>query len=417
MSLSEEVARLTTPPQQAVRARGTHPTGYEPGVAYDSETGAPTVLTTGAVPRLVGEDYSSVLDSMDGFTLPEGFELRLIGASYDPYAWTRDEQYTEAPNGDRVKTPATTKAAWRYKFAIVPTEQHTTLDALALLGRLKRTPKARVKFTGESSFVTCINDWQVGKVANGLGTDDLIERLDRFFDSTMERAKDLGKRNLGEAVILVGGDLVEGCFIYPNQAHSIDRNRRQQSNIATEVFIDYLDRVTGLFEHVRVLAVPGNHGEHRVNGKRIDRHDNDDVKVIEDAARTISRDTRMQGVSFVIAQEEAALTIDIQGHITALTHGHVYGKMKGATPDQKAYEWYKNQAAGHQPVGDATLLVGNHFHHDIVKNFGSLLFVQTPAADNGSPEFADYSGTDCPAGMTTWVMNRREKFRDFEVIR
>ncbi|GAA2577531.1 hypothetical protein [Microbacterium binotii] len=399
-------------PEYASRSRAAHPKGWEPGIAFDPDSGIPTELTTPVVAKIVGDDYANILDTMQ-VELPDGYELRLVAASYDPVAWTRDAPYGEDGN----KTPAVTRPAWRYRFAVVPSEQRIELDALALLGRLKRTPKPRTQFTGDASFVTCVNDWQIGKVANGMGTPDLLERLDRYFDGVIDRAKDLGKRNLGELVILAGGDLVEGSFIYPNQAHQIDRNRRQQSNTATEVFIDYLDRVTGLFPRVRVLAVPGNHGEHRVDGRRIDRHDNDDVKVIEDAARTVSRDSRMQHVSFVIAQEQPALTMDVQGHIVALTHGNVYGKAKGATPDQKAYEWYKNMAAGHHPVGDATVLVGNHFHHDIVKNYGSLLFVQTPAADNGSPEFADYSGTDCPAGMTTFVMTERQKFRDYEVIR
>ncbi|GAA5198577.1 hypothetical protein [Microbacterium jejuense] len=416
MSLAD---RLQTPPiVQPARDRNPAPKGWEPGIAFDPDTHEPTVITTPVVPKIVGDDYESILESM-GVELPDGFELRLIAASYDPVAWTRDVPFVDHPgkDGKQTKTPAVTRPAWRYRFAVVPSEQKIELDALALLGRLKRTPKARTRFTGEASFVTPVSDWQVGKVANGKGTPELIERLDGYFDQVIDRAKDLGKRNLGEIVIPAMGDLIEGCFVYKNQSHQIDRNRRQQMNTATEVFVDYLDRVTGLFDRVRVVAVPGNHGENRFEGKRIDRHDNDDVKVIEDAARTVSRDPRMSGVSFMIANEEMALTFDVQGHIFAATHGHVYGKMKGATPDQKAYEYYRNMAAGHQPVGDATVLLGAHFHHDIVKNFGSLLMCQVPAADNGSPEFADYSGTDCPAGMTTFVVTRAQKFRDYEVIR
>ena len=281
---------------------------------------------------------------------------------------------------------------------------------------MKRTPKPRTKFTGESAFVASLNDWQFGKDAGG-GTAATLERLDGFFDMAVDRAKDLGKRNLGELVVLGGGDMVEGCAIYPNQERQIDLDRRAQATHATTAIVDFLDRMAPMFDRVRVLVVGGNHGEYRVNGKRINRHDNDDCKVFEDAARELSRDPKLQHVSFTIANEQPALTIDIQGHIVAMTHGNVYGKGKGQTPDMKAYEWYKNMAAAHHPVGDATLLVGNHFHHDLLKNWGNLLFVQTPAADGGSPEFGDYSGTDCPAGMSTWVMNAKSRFRDYEVLR
>lgn len=398
-------------PALAYRVRQPAPKGWEPGIRFDPDTALPTELTTPLVPKVVGDDYQSILDSMQ-VELPEGFELRLVAASYDPVAWTRDEAFVGGK-----KSPAVTRPAWRYRFAVVPSERRIELDVLAMLGRLKRTPKPRLQFTGEAAFVTEMNDWQFGKVADGKGTPELLERLDGFFDGVIERAKDLGKRHIGELVIPCLGDLVEGCFVYPNQSHQIDRNRRQQTNGATEVLLDYLDRVSGLFPRVRVVAVPGNHGEHRFEGKRIDRNDNDDVKVVEDVARAVSRDPRMQHVSFTIAQDQMALTLDIQGHVFAFTHGHVFAKAKGLTPDEKAYEWYKNMAAGHHPVGDATVLLTAHWHHDIVKNYGSLLLVQAPAADNGSPEFADYTGTDCPAGISTFVVTREQKFRDYEVIR
>lgn len=395
---------------QPARTRFSHPKGWEPGVKFDPTTAVPTEITSPPMPKLdTAADWEQVLETMH-VALPDGYELRLAEAKYDPAAWHRDSQYV-----DGVKAPAVTRPVWRYRFTVVQSAPLLP-DAVTILNTLKRAPKPRLKFEGESAFVTNLNDWQFGKDAGG-GTPATVERLDRFFDLTVERAKDLGKRNLGELVILGGGDMVEGCSIYPNQSHQIDLDRRAQSNQATTTIVDFLDRMAPMFDRVRVLVVGGNHGEHRVDGKRINRHDNDDCKVFEDAAREVSRDSKLQHISFTIANDQPALTIDIQGHITALTHGNVYGKGKGGDPALKAYEWYKNMAAGHHPVGDATLLVGSHFHHEIVKNWGTLLFVQNPAADGGSPEFADYSGTDCEPGLSTWVMNAQSRFRDYEVIR
>jgi hypothetical protein len=391
-------------PDQPARTRFSHPKGWEPGITFDPTTQVPVEITSPPVPKVDGDDWSSVLDSMD-FRLPDGYSLRLIAASYDPYAWTRQNV------GDK----ATTAPAWRYKFAVTEASD-VPVDGVAVLDRIKRSSKPRVKFDGEASFVTNLNDWQLAKEAGG-GIEATIERLDAYFDMTLERAKDLGRHNLGELIVLGGGDIVEGCAIYPNQSFQIQGDRRTQSNLGTTLIVDYLDRLAPHFGRVRVLAVGGNHGEHRINGKRINRHDNDDCKVFEDAARELSRDQTLQHVTFAVAQEQPALTIDVQGHILALTHGHVYGKGKGGEPTLKAYNWYKNMAAAHHPVGDATVLVGNHFHHDLVKNWGTLLFVQNPAADGGSPEFADYSGTDCAPGLSTWVMDESSRFRDYEVIR
>lgn len=420
-SLADALAVTAAESSSSAFTRKRHPQGWEPGVLFDPETQAPTVITTPAVPKLDAAEYASIVESM-GVPIPAGHELRLIAASFDPVAWVRDTEFVTHPDSEKqIKRPATTRPAWRYRFAVVRAEAFVTLDALAELGRLKRTKKARVMFTGPSSFMVGDNDWQDGKVVevNGQrrGTPDLLERLDRYFDATLERARHIGKHRLGEVVILAAGDLVEGCFIYPNQSHSLDRNRREQIRDVSDLLVDQLDRYTALFPRVRVIGVGGNHGENRFEGKRIDRSDNADLEAIENAARTVSRDKRMADVRFLIAQEQPALTTEIQGHVYAVTHGHVYGKKKGATPDQKAFEWYKNQAAAHAPVGDASVLYGAHFHHDIVKRFGRFLFVQGPAADNGSPEFADYSGEESPAGMATWVVTERSPFTEYEVVR
>ena len=396
------------------RTRVTHPKGWEPGVKFDPETSIPTEITTPPVDRIAVGDWRSVLTTMQ-IDLPAGYELRLAEAKYDPAAWHRDVPFVddERKPGQRTKAPAVTRPVWRYRFLVVATSTAPKVDAVDILNRLHRTPKPRQQFAGDSAFVVNLNDWQLFKDDVG----ETVERLDRYFDLALERAKDLGRRNLGELVVLGGGDIVEGCTIYPNQAFQIRGDRRDQMNHATTLIESFLDRMAPAFPRVRVLAVGGNHGEHRVDGKRINRHDNDDCKVFEDTARAFARDPKMSHVSFMVAQDQPALTVDILGHITALTHGHVYGKAKGGEPSLKAYEWYKNMAAAHHPVGDAVVLVGNHFHHDIVKNWGTLLFVQTPAADGGSPEFADYSGTDCPPGMSTWVVSTESRFRDYEVLR
>lgn len=416
MSLADKVQ--APPIDQPSRTRFTHPKGWEPGVKYDPLTQLPTEFITPPIEQIVGENWEQALPQ--GYVLPAGYVLRLAEAKYDPAAWHRDAEFVddEKHPGGRTKAPAVTRPVWRYRFVVVPAivDPLGGEDAVAILNRLKRSPKPRTKFTGDAAFVVNLNDWQMGKDAGG-GTPATLERLDAYFDLAVDRAKDLGKRSLGELVVLGGGDMIEGCAIYPNQSYQIDLDRRAQANHATTLIVDFLDRLAPMFDRVRVLAVGGNHGEHRIDGKRVNRRDNDDCKVFEDAARELSRDPKLQHVSFTIAQAQPALTIDIQGHITALTHGHVYGKGKGGEPTLKAYEWYKNQAAAHAPVGDATLLVGNHFHHDLVKNFGILLFVQNPAADGGSPEFADYSGTDCAPGMATWAMTATRRFTDYEVLR
>lgn len=399
MSLADRVKH--PPVEQPRRTRSTHPKGWEPGIRWD---GVLQSITTDVLPTLEGEpDWRGALNDM-GIEVPNGYRVRISEMRYDPVAWTRD-----SPD----QKYATTAPAWRYRFVIEPDSSVDTIDGVEILNRLKRAPKPRKKLTGDSTFVLNLNDTQMGKSAGG-GTEATLERLDRYFDLAAARAKEVGSSDL---VILLGGDLVEGCSIFPNQSFEIDSDRRTQIENTTAVLLDMLDRLAPLFETVRVLAVPGNHGEHRINGKRVNRHDNDDQLVAQAAATAAQRDPALQHVTFIIAQDEPALTIDIQGHILALTHGSVYGKMTGATPAAKAYSWFKNMAAGRHPVGDADILVGNHFHHQIIVDYGTLLFVQNPAMDGGSPFFTDYAGTEAESGMASWVMTRESRMKGYEVLR
>jgi hypothetical protein len=404
LTLSDKVAAREA--SLASRVRAPHPKGWEPGIRFDSEQ--VRYVTTEALPTLEGEpDWRSALAAM-GVEIPDGYRVRIAEMKFDPVAWTRDSADQKY---------ATTKPAWRYRFVIEPDLSTPTVDGIAILNDLIRNRKSRSKTapTGDGTLILNLNDTQTGKDTGG-GTPALLERLDHFFDLASDRVH-ADRKTVGDLVILLGGDLVEGCSIYPNQSFQIDLDRRAQVRTTTGIVLAMLDRFAPLFPTVRVVAVPGNHGEHRVDGKRVNRHDNDDQLVAEAAATAAERDRTLSHVSFNIAYEEPALTLDIQGHILAVTHGSVYGKGTGGSPDQKAYNWFKNMAASRSPVGDADVLVGNHFHHEIIRNFGSLLFIQNPAMDGGSPEFADYSGTDCPPGMASWIMTEATRFTGYEVLR
>jgi hypothetical protein len=398
-----------TPPTFATRARPAAPKGWEPGVKFT----APDVqeITTEAIAHLDGEpDFKASIEAM-GLTVPDGYRVRIAEMKYDPAAWHRDE-------GSEAGTQAYTAPIWRYRFIceLAPVEAATAnVDGIATLNALKRSPKPKLQASGPGALIININDTQVGKDAGG-GTDATLERVDRYLHLAQERIR-ADRDRVGELVILLGGDLVEGCDIFPNQEAQLDRDHRGQVRDTTGLLLDALDRLAPSFQRVRLIATPGNHGERRKNGKRVNRHDNADQLVAEAAATAAGRDQALQHVDFNIAFDQAALTADIQGHILALTHGSVYGKSGTGSPALKAYAWFKNMAAARHPVGDAQILVGNHFHHDIVTNFGNLLFVQNPAMDGGSPEFSEYSGTDCAPGMSTWIMTERSRFTGYEVLR
>jgi hypothetical protein len=263
-----------------------------------------------------------------------------------------------------------------------------------------------------------------GKMENSYCRYDITPRITALKDTesalqgTVERVEQLSRmgRSFGHLVIIGGGDLIENCAMRPNQAFELDLDRRSQIRVTTAGILEGLDRLAPRFAKVSVLVVGGNHGEHRINGKRTTREDNDDCAVFEHAALACSRDARLSHVNFHIAQGEPSKTLEVAGWVLGTTHGQVYGKGSGTGLDQKVKSWFSAQAAGRQPIGDADVLVTHHYHHLAVKDHGAWLWLQSPALDGGSQWYTDSSGMYSAPGMLTFVMTPESRMSDLQII-
>jgi hypothetical protein len=385
----------------ARRGRAQHPKGFEPGVKFSIDSGLPESAVISSTVELDAEDHRAKIEEQTGLTVPPNLDVRLERLTLQNGAGGVVER-------------------WWYKYVFVVRTTSALLndyDHLAALKSLRSNRKAvKPAHTGASTFVASWNDWQTGKQEGG-GTPALLERYDRQVQAAKVRAAELRKigRNLGRLVIIGGGDMVEGCTIFPHQMMHVDADRRKQINVTTDMILHGLDELAPLFESVTVLVVGGNHGENRIDGNRVNRTDNDDCAVFEHAARTAGRDDRLAHVDFVIAQGEPAKTLDINGWVYATTHGQAFGKGAGR-PEQKAHNWYKGQAGGRFPAGDADVLVSHHYHHKAERDWGACLWVQTPANDGGSLQHTDLTGEAADAGMLTWVVTDACRYQDAQVL-
>lgn len=303
-----------------------------------------------------------------------------------------------------------------------------SIDPVGILAQLRatRSPKratSAINHAGdESTFVVSINDVQLGQSYNG-GSDATINAFHEFIELTVERINELRTvgRRLERLVLVCGGDLVEGCFIYPHQMASLDLNRKKQMQGVVALLLHALDTLAPMFETVTVLATKGNHGEHRENGKKIDLSDNDDTLCVEMAKLALERDASMQHIEWIIADEEAAVWTDVYGWTLVTTHGDIYAKgVSGATTERKAHAWLKNMAAAFRKfgrIGRADVLITHHFHHDEMADWGDTLWRQTTSQDRGSPEFSQATGQYSEPGMLTAVMTRKNRWKDEAVLR
>ena len=302
-----------------------------------------------------------------------------------------------------------------------------SVDPIGVLARLRaespiRSGDFELKLTGDgSAFCLSINDVQLGQSYNG-GSAATIANFYRFIELAKERILELRLigRKLEGLVVVVGGDLGEGCVIYPNQSFSLDLDRKQQIEGIVGLLLHAIDTLAPMFEWVKVLACKGNHGEHRINGKMTTLGDNDDTHAVEMAKLALSRDPNMQHIEWVIAEEEAAVWVEVHGWTLVTTHGDVFAKgVSGTTTERKAHAWFKNMAAAVRRfgrVGQADVLITHHFHHDERKDWGDTLWRQTPSQDRGSPGFSQASGTYSEPGMLTWVMTPTSRYKDEAIL-
>jgi len=320
----------------------------------------------------------------------------------------------------RNKMSAWTKAT---KRPLESSEELLDIDPAEILRNIRNGAEPE-KFDpqlgfNEGAFVLSLNDTQLGKSEGG-GSVGTLERVAKYIDLASKRIDELRLigRKLDTLVIIGGGDIVEGCTIFPNQSFTLDLDRRGQINAAVTMILDTIDNLAPKFSRVVVLAARGNHGENRIGGHKTTLYDNDDTLVFEMAKRATERDQALSHVEYIIAESEAGVYADVVGWRLATTHGDVYGKgVAGATQDKKAHTWIKSMSMGRDPLGMADVLIGHHFHHYRSADWGACLFVQTPALDGGSEYFRQSTGEYSEPGMLTFVMTTENRYQDQEIIR
>jgi hypothetical protein len=326
----------------------------------------------------------------------------LIQAGFDPALW-------------RISGPINTRRWMRYdqewlyyyKFDVEQGEteeaREINVDELAkYIRRRKRTPMRDAELLGSDTYAYLASDWQIGKSLNGVGSTVTAERVASTIDQAVADIKALRRAGYAIPNGFLGalGDLGEGtCGFYPNQAFTIDLNRRDQNRIVRELITYAIDNLSPLFEKFTVATVAGNHGENRSLGGKVttDAGDNDDVAQFEAVREAFTR-AGDPGIRWVIPQDELAIALNLAGVQVGLTHGHLFQRGPGGTAQKKAFEWWKDQDFGMKELRGTQVLLSAHFHHYSNVVYGARSAIQMPPMDVGSKWFADIKGQDSPAG-------------------
>ena len=321
--------------------------------------------------------------------------LREMGYDPETHFIVGDVRVSRWQSGDNWNTSYKAKVAERPSGASVD----------ELVARLKRHRKHTPQPTGDWSFVVNLADWQIGK-KDGDGVSGTTDRLLQMVDDVESRIRELRrlKRPIGHLVIAGLADLAEGCVgHYASQTFSVELNRREQLRLVRALLTEAISRWAKLFDRVTVLAVPGNHGENRLDGKAFTSvGDNDDVAVFEAVKEAFDMVPEAYGhIEWILPENQIEVVLPI-GPGVCFTHGHIAGR--GATPQEKQVNWWKGQVFGGLAAGNAQILVTAHFHHFQVSERSGRLWLQCPAQDGGSDWFERATGEWSRPGTLTFVV-------------
>ena len=390
---------------QVRKPKVEHPKGFTPGITITKHGGELVVQSEQAQ---VPADWNDILREL----LPEGFnpdDYEIEGDSVEVRAWDGNV------GGGELKRFYYFKAKVRRRGDVL--EQLNLNDIIEVARKAKPKP---VNATDDSrTYFVQITDLQAGQ-ADGDGVEGMVRRALEIPEMVKADLKSLAKagKPVSSIFIPVTGDLVEGVSgWYEMQTFSVSLDRRAQVTLVRRLLTEILVSIASIGLPVHVAVVPGNHGENRQNGKAYTTlGDNDDVAVVEQVAEAFALAGKFEHVTFSFpARDRLSLTVEVQGHVVGLTHGHV--ARAAGMPAGKLLAWFKTMAGIRDPLGDSDLLFVGHYHHLIVQQLiGDTLLIMGGALCDASDWFSQTAGLVSDPCIAKGTITRDQKLEHFMPI-
>jgi hypothetical protein len=140
---------------------------------------------------------------------------------------------------------------------------YTAAKDAALATPPVKLPPARTFPNSKKAEVALLHctDWQLGKKTVSYDKETCRRRIERFVDKAIAITEIQRKHHpVNEAVLLLGGDMVEGIGIFPGQAYEVDSLLYEQLFEVSQIITSVVLRLKHNFKTVRVVCEYGNHG-------------------------------------------------------------------------------------------------------------------------------------------------------------
>ncbi len=222
---------------------------------------------------------------------------------------------------------------------IVNAVYQAAYDASLLAETVKSVPPKKDK-RDQSAEVALwhMTDWQGAKLTTSYDSEVMKERVKKFVRKALSITEiQRADHPVKDAVLMMGGDMVEGLWNFPTQAFEVDATLFKQFVTVAKLIEEVVLEMLSNYEHVTVVAEWGNHG--RLGSKRdaIPKSDNLDRMTYELARQRLEGESRLTWGDC----EEDIQRVEIGNYRALLMHGDEVGRAGFASPSA----W---QAAGNR---------------------------------------------------------------------
>jgi hypothetical protein len=208
---------------------------------------------------------------------------------------------------------------------LVQATQEAAYNAVIDLGGIGKAqvPNLDKRKAREAVALWHLTDWQGGKVTPSYNSGVMVTRVNEFVTKAHKLTEDYRKaRPVKHCWILLGGDMCEGLFNYPDQQAHIDASLFQQYVTISKLLVETVQKALGIYETVTVIAEYGNHG--RIGSKRdaVVRSDNVDRMIYELSRQLLAGEKRLTWEDC----PEDIQKVEIGQYRSILLHGDEFGR-------------------------------------------------------------------------------------------
>jgi len=298
---------------------------------------------------------------------------------------------------------------------IVPANYMATdeLDIESLVDHIKkwRPAKGYKKSSGSGAFLVAPSDQQIGKKANGQGTEQSVGRILQLTESAVNKFEAYKKMglSLGTICLALPGDHVEGTTSQngrlQGQAAS-DLGITEQTRVARRLLLAQVKALAPLVDRMIIPVINGNHDE-ATRQVVTDPADGWNVEIASAVQDICAENPELSHVEFRYPSSgHQTLTVDVCGTMVGLFHGH-------QASQNNTLKYISQQSAGQTALGSADLWISGHYHNFRTMDIGERLWVQAPTTDPGSEWFRDRAGLESKPGLLTMVVGGDFEPREF----